>query len=208
MSHRCFVSFKKENSGYKNAIVKRLGELSIPVNVLDKTIQSDDIDYVIQRIRDEYMNNTTVTLFLIGSHSSENEGVDSNGYNHQSFIIRELRATLYDKTGNPRDGLLGIVLPEMYNSVFGGRYECPHCHDIVSYVNIDPSTVIKEFCENYYLHEGECGHYDESGRFCVLVKYDDFMKEPESYIDKAYNKTKEPIAEEVHFRDISHAGKY
>ena len=208
MAHRCFISFKKEDAYYKNLIAARLDELEIPYNVLDKKIDSDDIDYVIQYIRDNYMNNTTVTLFLIGQHSSENEGVDLYGYNHQSYIIRELRATLLDKTGNPRDGLLGIVLPNMYDKVYGGHYECPHCHQTVNYVNINPSTVIKEFCENYFLSKGKCGHYDDEDRFCVLAKYEDFMKNPKQFIDEAYNKTSKPIAKQVHFRDISHEGKY
>ena len=205
--HRCFICFKKEDSYYKDLIAAKLEELGIPVNVLDKTIDSDDIDYVIQQIRDNYMNNTTVTLFLIGSHSSEDEGVDAFGYNHQSFIIRELRATLYDREGNPRDGLLGIVLPNMYNRVFQGSYECPHCHQMINSVKIDCSTTIKEFCENYYLLADECGHYSEDGRFCVLAKYNDFINNPKQYIEKAYEKTKQPISKKVHYKDITHRGK-
>lgn len=208
MAHRCFISFKKEDAYYKDRIVNKLSEFDIPVNVLDRRIESDDIDYVIQYIREHYMNNTTVTIFLIGNHSSENEGVDYFGYNHQSYIIRELRATLLDKEGNPRDGLLGAVLPEMYSKIYGGSYECPHCHQKISYVYINPSTTIKEFSENYYLRSDICGHYFEDGRFCVLVKYDDFMANPKQYIDQAYEKVNQPIAKYVHFRDIKHAGKF
>ena len=72
-----------------------------------------------QIIRDKYMAGTTVTLFLIGKHSSENEGIDLEDRNKQAFVIRELQATLYDRVGNPRDGLLGIVLPEMEGEVYG-----------------------------------------------------------------------------------------
>ena len=208
MAHRCFISFKKEDAYYKDRIVSKLSEFDIPVNVLDRRIESDDIDYVIQYIREHYMNNTTVTIFLIGNHSSENEGVDYFGYNHQSYIIRELRATLLDKEGNPRDGLLGVVLPEMYNKIYGGSYECPHCHQRISYVYINPSTTIKEFSENYYLRSDTCGHYFEDGRFCVLVKYDDFMANPKQYIDQAYDKVNQPIAKYVHFRDIKHYGRF
>lgn len=208
MAHRCFISFKKEDSFYKDTIVKRLNDCGIPTNVLDKTIDSEDIDYVIQYIREHYMSNTTVTIFLIGKHSSEYEGLDAFGNNHQSFIIRELRATLLDKSGSPRDGLLGIVLPEMYDIVFTGKYECPHCHRIVDYVNINPSTTIKEFCDNYYLHKNNCGNYDEGGCFCVVVRLEEFLKNPKIYIDKAFEKTKQEISKEVRFRNITHDGKY
>jgi hypothetical protein len=76
MSHRVFISFKKEDRRYKDAIVKRLKGKEIQVNHLDETIQSDNIDYVMQQIRDKWQGSTTVTVFLIGTHSSENEGVD------------------------------------------------------------------------------------------------------------------------------------
>ena len=96
----------------------------------------------------------------------------------------------------------------MYEKIYGGSYECPHCKQQISYVNINPSTVIKEFANNYYLEKDECGHYSESGRFCVLVKYDDFLENPKRYIDMAYNKTKQPIANKVQFKNIDHQGKY
>lgn len=208
MSHNCFISFKKEDVFYKNKIAEKLESIGIPFNVLDKKIESDDIDYVIQKIREDYMKNTTVTIFLIGTHSSEYEGIDLDGYNHQSYIIRELRATLLDKKGSPRDGLLGVVLPEMYGVVFKGTYECSHCHQTIEHVNINPSTVVKEFCENYYLVKDDCDHYGYDGRFCVAVKYEDFMEKPEKYIDQAFKKTNEPISKKVHFRDITHDGKY
>ena len=118
MSHNCFISFKKEDEYYKNMIVNKLDKESIVGKSLDVWIDSEDIDYVMQRIRNEYMNNTSVTLYIIGEHSSENEGFDYNkkdccNYNKQNFLIRELQATLYDGKGNRRAGLLGIVLPSM-----------------------------------------------------------------------------------------------
>lgn len=63
MSHRVFISFKKEDRQYKDAIVKRLEEKEIQVNHLDETIQSNNIDYVMQQIRDKWQGSTTVTIF-------------------------------------------------------------------------------------------------------------------------------------------------
>lgn len=213
MSHNCFISFKKEDSCYKDKITAKLQKDQIQGKSLDKWIDSEDIDYVMQVIRSQYMNNTSVTLFLIGEHSSENEGFEYSledycWYNKQNFIIRELKATLYDGSGNRRSGLLGIVLPEMYDKIYGGSYTCSNCKKSVNVVNINPSTVLKEFSENYYLNPDDCGkHYNESGRYCVLVKYDDFMNDPDTYIEKAYNKTNEKISESVHWKDIEHTYK-
>lgn len=208
MSHRVFISFKKEDWQFKERIVNKLEEKGIQVNHLDDTIHSDNIDYVMQQIRDKYQGSTTVTIFLIGEHSSENEGVDIFGQNHQSFIIRELRSALSDRDGNPRDGILGVVLPTMEKKVYGGSYKCEHCQETINIVNINDSTVIREFSRNYYLKPDKCGHYSEDGRFCVLCRYSEFMNEPEKYIDKAYNKIKELIAKEVTYKNIKHEGYY
>lgn len=213
MSHNCFISFKKEDIYYKDEISKKLQEGQVQGKSLDKWIDSEDIDYIMQVIRSQYMKNTSVTLFLIGQHSSENEGFEYSSsdrchYNKQNFIIRELKATLYDGKGNRRSGLLGIVLPDMYDSIYGGTYTCSHCGKTVNIVRINTDTVIKEFSENYYLGaDCEDGHCDETERFCVLVKYDDFMKDPDKYIDKAYDKTNEDICNLVHWKDISHVYK-
>lgn len=212
MSHNCFISFKKEDEYYKDEIVKKLQEGQIQGKSLDKWIDSEDIDYVMQIIRNEYMNNTSVTLFLIGEHSSEDEGfeysfADNCYYNKQNFIIRELKATLFDGKGNRRSGLLGIVLPNMYSKIYGGSYTCSHCGKTINYVNINSDTTIKEFCENYYLESSCSRHYDDSGRYCVVVKYDDFIKNPNKYIDEAYDKTNSEISEKVHWRDIEHTYK-
>lgn len=210
MPHRCFVSFKKEDKYYKNEIVKKLGSEQIKGKVLDRWIESDDIDYIMQVIRQEYLSNTSVTLFLIGKNSSENEGLDYQGYNIQNFIIRELQATLYDGKGNRRSGLLGIVLPEMESSIFKGTYYCGECDSNHNHIKIDDDTVIREFSENYYLKPIDYGCknvYQENGRFCVLVKYVDFMNDPNKYIDTAFDKTQEDISNYVHWRNIKHNGK-
>lgn len=66
MSHKCFISFKKEDTIYRDIIADLLGEENITAKSLDEEIDSDNIDYVMQQIRQKFMNKTTVTIFLIG----------------------------------------------------------------------------------------------------------------------------------------------
>lgn len=208
MSHACFISFKKEDVYYRDKIVEKLGKERIIGKSLDKWIDSEDLDYVMQKIRDEYMKGTSVTLYLIGQHSSENEGLDQYDRNIQSFMIRELQATLFDRKGNRRSGLLGIVLPEMEDKVFLRNETCPKCGKSIRIVCVDDSTVLKEFSENYWLGESECGHTGEDDRFCILVRYSEFMNgdNTEAYVEAAYQKTKSPVADKVHYKDIKHKG--
>ena len=68
---------------------------------------------------------------------------------------------------------------------------------------ISDETVIKEFSENYWLEKNENGcAYSEDGCFCVLVRYSEFMKDPEKYIEKAFQKLNKPICQKVHWRDL------
>ncbi len=201
MSHNCFISFKKEDYKYKESILNKLGSERIQGKALDRWIESDDIDYVMQVIRNEYMKNTSVTIFLIGEHSSEKEGTDIYG-DKNAFIKRELQATLYDGKGFSRSGLLGVVLPSMESKIYKGNYSCNECGSIHNYVNINDDTVIKEFSANYYLKKDMRCCYTEAGRFCVLVRYSEFMVDPDKYIEMAFNKLEDPICEEVHWRDL------
>lgn len=92
----------------------------------------------------------------------------------------------------------------MEEIIYGSSRNCPTCNQQINAVNISPETVIKEFAENYYLEPDNCGHYDESGHFCVLVRYNDFMENSNLYINKAYDKVDTNINESVHWRDIEH----
>lgn len=202
MSHNCFISFKKEDEYYKNKILDKLGNERIQGKALDEWIDSEDIDYVMKIIREKYMNNTSVTIFIIGEHSSENEGKDCQNRDKNAFIKRELQATLYNRKGFKRSGLLGVVLPSMEEKIYKNTYTCSECNREHNCVAINDDTVIREFSANYFLKKDLGCAYSENGRFCVLVKYSDFINDPDPYIDKAYNKLSEPICDEVHWRDL------
>lgn len=82
--------------------------------------------------------------------------------------------------------MLGVVLPEMESSIYGGQSICPCCGTSFNLVYINNDTVIKEFGQNYYLIKRgspNCSHYSEDDRYAVLVRYSDFMADPEKYID-------------------------
>lgn len=206
MNHGCFISFKEEDTRLKNRLIRRLDEKGIPNKSVTEWIESNNLDYIMQTIRNKYMQGTTVTIFLIGEHSSENEGLDKDGRNKQAFIIRELQATLYDRSGNPRDGLLGVVLPSMEKKIFGEIRKDNVSGSTVQIIDISEKTVIKEFSENYWLKKNKNGHYDDDGQFAVLCRYCEFMNDPKHYIDAAYERVKKPIAKLVHFKDIKHKG--
>lgn len=87
--------------------------------MVSKSVQIGDIDpnlkteTIRQKIRDEYLRDSTVTVVLIGSQTWQRKHVDweiSSSIRHNEF--------------NPRSGLLGIFLPS-YNFTNGNQYN-PH----------------------------------------------------------------------------------
>lgn len=183
--HKCFISYKKEDKVYRTYLIDEFGSENFINKSLDRTIDSDDGDYVMKVIRKEYLSDSTVTIFLIGTHSSENEGYDSMG-DKNYFIKKELAASLYNGNGNTRSGILGVVLPNMYDKIYAGSGTCKTCGNEHNYVNINDSSVIREFSYNYYIKPHDGCAWSEEERYCVLVKWDDFVKDPEQYINQAY----------------------
>ncbi|MBR5227338.1 MAG: TIR domain-containing protein [Clostridia bacterium] len=201
MAHKCFISFKKEDMYYKDKLIEKFDKSDVIDKTLDKTINSNDGDYIMSVIRSEYLKDSTVTIFLIGEHSSENEGRDYLG-DKNYFIQKELQATLYNGKDNSRSGLIGVVLPNMYEKVYKGNYQCTQCQGNHNYVNINDDTAIREFSRNYYVapHNGCAWTPDE--RYAILVKWDDFYNNPEKYIEEAFNKRSDPIANKIRIYNL------
>ena len=192
MAHRCFISFKTEDGAYKKYIQEKL-HLEMIDHSLDEAINSDDEEYIMRKIRQDYLSDSTVTIHLIGQNSAE-----SKGNEEQKYIKRELQASLYHGPGNTQNGILGVVLPSMYDRVFNGSYTCGTCAMTHNAILINDNTVIKEFSYNYYLPSpnNKCSWFDDD-MFCVLVKWDDFAIDPNRYIDLAFAKRTHPVAEKT-----------
>lgn len=190
--HKCFISFKTQNTKYKEYIQNNLN-----IDMIDKSlnepIKSEDEDYIMRKIREDYLSDSTVTICLIGKYSAENSFLQN-----QAYIKRELQASLYNGENNTRNGVLGVVLPEMTNSIYKGQYACSTCGENHNHVKVDNDTTIREFNYNYYLPnpENNCC-WTEDDRYCVLVKWDDFCSDPEKYIEKAFQKRTSSIAKKV-----------
>lgn len=202
MGHKCFISFKKEDQRYRDQIDKLFASSDLINKGLDRVIDSEDGEYIMKTIRQDYLKDSTVTIFVIGSHSSENEGYDFMWRRKNYFIERELQASLYNGAWNTRNGILGVVLPEMYGQIYKGSHQCLICGNMHNTVVIDDSTVIREFSTNYYIEPHSGCAWSEDERYCVLTKWDDFILDPESYVNAAFNKRTSEIASKVKVRNF------
>lgn len=187
MARKCFISFKTEDEEFKKFIQDDL-EVDMIDKSLDVPINSENEDYIMEQIRKDYLSDSTVTILLIGTYSNENLG-----WEEQKFLKRELQASLFNGKNNTKNGILGIVLPDMYDSIFTGSGNCIVCGKSHRYVNINNATVIKEFSYNYYIPNNKCA-WSEADKYCILVKWDDFARTPENYIEKAFQKRTSDIS--------------
>ena len=193
MGHKVYISFKAEDVRFKEDI-QSWDHLDYVDKSLNTAINSTNSEYILRQIREEYLRDSTVTIFLIGTRSAESLGVWE-----QQYIKGELQASLYDGKDNSKSGILGVVLPDMKEEVFGGTYNCPNCSRVHNTVWINDNTAIREFSYNYYIPQNSCA-WAEDDRFCVLVDWEDFQLDPNAWIDKAFDKRSAPIASKTRVR--------
>ena len=103
--HKVFVSYHHNNDqGYREQFERIFGNI-----IVSRSVEIGDIDpnanteYVRQKIRDEYLRESTVTVVLIGRQTWQRKHVDW-----------EMYSSLRDTQKNHRSGLIGILLPTYY----------------------------------------------------------------------------------------------
>lgn len=104
--HKVFISHYHDDSKEVNGFIKKFTEenkVFIPRIVgddYDTTINSNDAEYIMRKIREYYLTDSTVTIVLIGKDTYKRKYVDW-----------EIASTLRNDTNNKRSGLIGILLP-------------------------------------------------------------------------------------------------
>ena len=102
--HKVFISYHHKNDQeYKNNLVKFGRQHSI---FIDASVDTGDIsDYlpdesIRQKIRDDYLRDSTVTIVLVGKETKRRKHVDW-----------EIYSSMFDGTVNKKSGILVINLP-------------------------------------------------------------------------------------------------
>lgn len=102
---KCFVSYYSGDRHEVDDFLLNFGDVFIPkvigVTDGDDFIDSTDAGYVMSRLREKYLGDSTVTICLLGSCTHS-----------RRYIDWELKTTLRQGTYTP-NGLLGITLPSV-----------------------------------------------------------------------------------------------
>lgn len=103
--HKCFLSYHKDDLEEVERFAGKYLKVFIP-KVLgardQELVNSTDSDYIMRRIREKYLIDSTVTIILIGQCTWS-----------RKFVDWEIASSLRDDPKNKRSGLLGIVLPSV-----------------------------------------------------------------------------------------------
>lgn len=127
--HKVFVSYHHAlDESYKEEFESLFGGVfdviipgSVNIGDIDPNLKTETIR---QKIRDEYLRNTSVTVVLIGEKTWQRKHVDW-----------EIGSSIRQTKANPRSGLMGILLPT-YPRPSPGRYNPntipPRLHDNIA----------------------------------------------------------------------------
>jgi hypothetical protein len=120
--HKCFVSYHVDDEDEVATFIEDFGTVFIPtvigVTEDDDFVDSDDTDYIMDRIREEYLGNTTVTIVLVGACTWS-----------RRFVDWEIYSSLREYKDYGISGLMGITLSSVAND--SGKQLPPRLDDNV-----------------------------------------------------------------------------
>jgi hypothetical protein len=170
--HKCFVSYHQDDADEAESFIDTFGDVLIAkvlgVSDEDDFINSDDADYVMRRIRELYLSDSTVTIILVGKCTWARKYVDW-----------EIASTLRNDERNKRSGLLGITLPSAAN--YPGKKLPSRLAD-----NLPPSddegfarwakyptsnSNLESWIDDAYLARSTAARYDLINNISELFKY-------------------------------------
>ena len=106
--HTCFVSYHDADFSEVESFIRQFGGEFIPrcvgITAQDRFVNSIGYEYIKSQIRHEHLDDSTVTIVLLGRETW-----------HQKFVDWEIAASLEPGTAHQRSGILVMPLPSMKN---------------------------------------------------------------------------------------------
>jgi hypothetical protein len=160
--HKIFLSFHSADLAYKARFESLFHGLitiseSVDIGDIPEGIQTETVR---QKIRDEYLRDTSVTIVLIGSNTWQRKHVDW-----------EIGSSIRQTRANPRSGLLGILLP-IYSGYSSNNY--------------NPFTIPPRLHENLEKKFASIHRWDENPIFVQRWIHDAYIRKSLIEPDNSY----------------------
>ena len=185
MANNVFVSFRfKDGNVYKEKLDKEFKYNMEIVNYSEDTDRSRLSDDVIKRYLYNKLRRTSVTIVIL-TPEAINYKRDIWG-NIDDWLYDELRYSLDDREGNRSNAVIAVYTPEAEDYV------------VEKSVNGDVTT-IKDFnnlirknmfnVKQQYKYDKTSKYYNRDyDHYCSLISWDEFIKNPNKYINIALEK--------------------
>lgn len=108
--HKCFISYHRADKGEVADFIEEFDEdheifISRAVGIGQDIFDSDDSSYIMRRLREKYLTDSTVTIVMIGRCTWS-----------RRFVDWEIASSLRNDPNNKRSGLMAITLPSVSSS--------------------------------------------------------------------------------------------
>lgn len=178
--HKTFLSYHHANEqDLKDEIINTYGgESFIDKSVSDGDISTDVSDeYIMRKIREDYLADTTVTVVLIGRETAQ-----------RPFVNSEIQASLWGE--NPA-GLIGVVRDDLWDEVFTqatcSNEDC-NCGINLRRISTGYYEYLPFLIKANHKIQKTVPHYTDEEVYCSIVKYSNFISDCETYINAAFDK--------------------
>lgn len=190
MARKTFISYKySEARDVRDTIIDALGDDATYYN--GETADSPDLtDTTVENIKKkltDMMHGTSVTIVVVSPNLKDSKWIDWE----IEYSLKEI--TRVDSTSRT-NGIVGVIkkVSGGYNWLISTSTKDDGC----SVRTIDSNKLYKIMNENRYNLKGDnryackhCKTYDQlKGSYISLIKEDDFLENPQKYIDNSYNK--------------------
>lgn len=190
MAHRTFISYKySEAQDLRDAIIDSLGKDA--EYYMGETSESPDLtDTTTENIKDklkDMMYNTSVTIVILSPHMKESKWID---WEIEYSLKRETRKARTSHT----NGVVGVIqkvngsynwLKQTETKKYGHVITYYYQEKLFDIINNNRFNQIeKEYSCN------ECKSYKKlTGSYIAIVTEEEFLNNPQKYIDNAYQKS-------------------
>lgn len=190
MAHKTFISYKyDEAQGLRDDIINALGDDATYYKgeTSDSPDLTDTSTENIKRVLRDMMYDTSVTIVIISPRMKESKWIDWE----IEYCLKNI--TRKDRTSHT-NGVVGVIMK------CNGGYDwfINHFRNIHGYpaINYKNEYLYPIIYNNHFnsvpaqWHCSICKTYDWlNGSYIEYIEEDDFLKNPQLYIDNAYNKS-------------------
>lgn len=195
MAHKTFISYKySEAQGLRDRIIEALGDDATfyQGETADSPDLTDTSTENIKRVLKDMMYDTSVTIVIISPHMKESKWIDWE----IEYCLKNI--TRKNRTSHT-NGVVGVIM-KCYGNYDWFINHLTNCHGraVVNYKNefLYPIIYNNHFnSKPEQWHCSTCKTYDWlNGSYIEYVEEEEFLSNPQKYIDNAYDKSENDAA--------------